>query len=190
MIAWGIDIGLTGALSRIDRRGDAVVLDMPVKADGTKGNRIDGRELYKLIRQHTPAGEPLVIVFEDVRPRPTGNGGQQGNTIHSQGSLMRTRGAIEAVLDVLGVRAEVVQPQTWKRWFGLLRADKDASRQRALVLYPAAAHMLARKKDHNRAEALLLAHYAMVMVAEVPIRPACAEARESDAPRMGTEVAA
>ncbi len=175
MIAWGIDIGLTGALARIDHRGAVVVLDMPVTADGAKGNRISGRQLARLIRLHTPADEAVTIVMEDVRPRPNP---LRGTSIVTEGSLMRSRGAIESVLDVLGVRGHVVQPQTWKRHFGLLKAEKDASRQKALVLYPAASHDLARKKDHNRAEAVLLAHYAMTVVAGVPVRGELVAQRE------------
>lgn len=175
MIAWGIDIGLTGALARIDHCGAVVVLDVPVVADGAKGSRIDGRTLGRLIRQNTPPDEPITVVMEDVRPRPNP---LRGTSIVTEGSLMRSRGAIEAVLDLLGLRAHVVQPQTWKRHYGLLKAEKDESRKRALMLYPNAACDLARKKDHNRAEALLLAHYGMTVVAGVPVRAATVVQRE------------
>lgn len=181
MIAIGIDIGLTGAVAAIDHNGRAAVHDLPVVLDGElrtrRSNdkrraaqrlRLDGRGLLHLLRELVPAGEAGVVVIEDVRARPAGNGGAHGNTMHSQGSLMRSRGIVEGVLDVLGAaQVQVVQPQTWKRHFGLLRkkgqedAGKDRSRDKARALYPGACPLLARVKDHNRAEALLLAHYGL-----------------------------
>lgn len=164
MIACAIDIGLTGAVGFVDSRGTCTVHDLPTLPDGKDGarKRLDGRGLGELIRAHVPAGEVCVVMFEDVRPRPKGNNGE-GNTIHSQGSLLRSRGTVEGVLDCLRLtpRTKVVQPQTWKRHFGLIGKDKKASRELALQLYPSASHSLQRVKDHNRAESLLIAHYAL-----------------------------
>jgi len=53
----------------------------------------------------------------------------------------------------------VVQPVVWKRALGLLGQDKEASRALALRLYPELADALRRKKDHGRAEAVLICHY-------------------------------
>jgi crossover junction endodeoxyribonuclease RuvC len=160
MICIGIDIGLTGAVAFIDPAGGCVVEDIPVLVENEK-NRIDGHALATVIRRHWPAGEPALVAFEDVRPRPQVNGGVRGNTMHSQGSLMRSRGAVESVLDCLRLRAEVVQPQTWKRFYGLIGSkDKADAVAVALRLYPQAAPRLARKKDHNRGDALLIAHFA------------------------------
>jgi crossover junction endodeoxyribonuclease RuvC len=44
-----------------------------------------------------------------------------------------------------------------KKFHGLRGGDKEGSRQRALQLFPAAHALLARKKDHGRAEASLIA---------------------------------
>lgn len=161
MISIAIDIGLTGAVAAVDHAGRADVHDMPVTADGER-KRIDGRALILLLRQLIPAGDTAVVLFEDVRARPAGNGGTHGNSMHSQASMMRSRGAIEAVLDVARLPYQVVQPQTWKRHFALLGKDKKASLEVARSLYPANAEKhLARVKDHNRAEAVLMAHYGL-----------------------------
>lgn len=160
MIACAIDIGLTGAVGFVDSRGTCVVADIPTVPDGTKSRRVDGRALGLLLRQHIPAGEACIVVFEDVRPRPNP---KRGTSIVTEGSLMRSRGVIEGVLDCLRLtdRSHTVQPQTWKRAFGLIGKDKDESRTTALALYPSAQHALQRKKDHNRAEALLIAHWGL-----------------------------
>jgi hypothetical protein len=154
VITIGIDIGLTGAIAATDHRGSASIADLPLA-----GDRLCGRGLLNLLRQLVPPGEAGLVLIEDVRPRPMGNGGAHGNSMHSQGSLMRSRGIVEAAVDIARIEMRVVQPQTWKRHFGLIKADKDEGRQVALRMFPAAAHLLKRKKDHNRADALLIAHY-------------------------------
>ena len=166
MIALAIDIGLTGALAAVDSYGTARVQDLPTLAAG-KTRRLDGRALIRLIRDLSPpTGPGARLVIEDVQARPQGNGGGHGNTMHSQGSLMRSRGIVEAVADIAGIEVQTVRPQEWKKHFGLIRlkdekaeACKERGRQVALRLYPALADELKRKKDHNRADAVLLAHW-------------------------------
>ena len=163
MITIGIDIGLTGAIAAVDSRS-AVVHDLPTVPDG-KVRRIDGRALHRLLRELVPIGCAATVLFEDVRARPQGNAGSHGNTMHSQGSMMRSRGIVEAVVDITRLEAQVVQPQTWKRHYGLLKTEKGASLERARTLFPAIAHDLKRVKDHNRAEALLIAQYGQASLA-------------------------
>ena len=165
MIALAIDIGLTGALAAVDSYGTARVQDLPTLPDG-KTRRLDGRALIVAIRAFVPPGEPAMLVFEDVRARPQGNGGGHGNTMHSQAAMFGVRRAMEAVCDIARIEMVTVQPQTWKRKFGLIRlqdekpeACKERGRQIALQLYPTLAAELKRKMDHNRADAVLMAHW-------------------------------
>lgn len=166
MIALAIDIGLTGAIAAVDSYGAARVVDLPTMEDGNT-RRIDGRALIRLVRELSPpTGPGARMVIENVQARPKGNGGAHGNTMHSQGSLMRSRGTVEAVADIAGIELVTVQPQTWKAHFGLKRkqdekpeACKERGRQLALTMYPALAADMKRKKDHNRADAVLLAHW-------------------------------
>jgi crossover junction endodeoxyribonuclease RuvC len=60
------------------------------------------------------------------------------------------------ILATLEFPYTTVRPQVWKRALRLSK-DKEASRLRAIQLFPGAD--LRRKKDHGRAEALLLAYY-------------------------------
>jgi hypothetical protein len=73
---------------------------------------------------------------------------------------MRTLGAVEAVLEVLRLPPTMLHPKTWKGFFGL-DSEKGGSLASARALYPDVAARLARAKDHNRAEAVLLAHYGL-----------------------------
>lgn len=159
MVVIGLDVGLTGAIAAITEDRGARVYDLPTTPAGGTHRRLDGRALILLLRELVPPDMAAVAYMEDIQPRPMGNGGLHGNTMHSQGSLMRSRGIIEAVFDVARVKLETVRPQAWKRHYALIRSAKDESLHVARRLYPESAGDLARKRDHNRAEAILIAHY-------------------------------
>ena len=71
----------------------------------------------------------------------------------------RATGAIEAAIALSGLPVEIVEPSVWKRALRLPGKDKEAARQRALELFPGAHSLLARKRDHGRAEAILIAMF-------------------------------
>ena len=165
MNVMGLDPGTTGAVAFLGERG-AAVYDIPVltiRGNGFAVRRIDARGLALLIRKEFPAGTPFAAFCESVHAIA------HGNSIGSQGSLMRSLGAIEAVCECLGVPVELIPPQTWQGFYGLvgkkteIRANGEmpAATRKALQLYPEVASDLARVSDHNRAESLLIAHYAM-----------------------------
>jgi hypothetical protein len=165
MIVLAIDPGLSGACAVLDHNGLRAVFDlpsMPIPGVGPKAlvqNKVDGRAMVKLLRQHCPAGEPVKAVIEAVNVM-----GGKNNAVQTQGSLLRTLGAVETVLECLGWAPEYANPQTWKRFFGLIDSELSASQRKgkalecARRLYPQ-CNEIARAKDHNRAESLLIAHW-------------------------------
>lgn len=160
MIAVAVDIGMTGAIAGVDHRGTASVHDMPIIEDAA-GKRVDGRRLLQILRDLVPIGEPGLLVFEDVRVR---NFGQRGRAMNhaSEGSLVMARGAVQAAGDIAGLPLVAVQPTTWKKRYDLKGAeDKGKAREIATQLFPSVEHQLRRVKDHNRAEALLIARWAL-----------------------------
>lgn len=155
MIVLGIDIGVTGAMAAVDSRGTASIVDLPT--EGIGGDRVVKRKvsatgLRDAIWHYVAPGEVAIAIIEDVH-MGIGKGGA------ARSSLDLNRGRIEAVLDLLRIPTHVVQPRTWKRFYGMAGSDKAPSLEIARTLYPLQAGMLKRVKDHNRAEALLLAHY-------------------------------
>lgn len=165
MIVLAIDPGLTGACTVLDHNGLRAVFDLPtmtIPGVGPKAlvqRKVDGRALVKLLRQHCPAGEAVQSVIESVNVM-----GGKNNAVQTQGSLLRTLGAIESVLECLGWAPAYANPQTWKRHFGLIDSEltppqrKAKAMQCARRLYPQCTE-IARAKDHNRAESLLIAHW-------------------------------
>lgn len=162
MIAIGIDPGLTGAIAFVDHRS-CVIEDLPTMAlpgDGMVRRKIDGRAFAEMLRRHTVPGEPVRVFCEAVHAISGAPGRKQiGGSIQTQASLMRTLGAIEAVLECMRMTPEMVYPQKWKKFYAL-GSDKSAALTRARELYPAlAVTSLRLAKFHNRAEALLIAHW-------------------------------
>lgn len=149
----GIDPGLSGALAVLDSQGTVfAVEDLPTlyRGKGRVKHELDPAGLAHLLRPY--AAELRLAVVEQVASRP-------GQGVASVFSLGHSYGAIVGTLAALVIPVRLVLPATWKAAVGLpAKAEKDASRALAARLFP--GEPLHRVKDHNRAEALLLARYA------------------------------
>lgn len=144
----GIDPGLTGAVGLVEDTGGANVWDLPTVASG-KGvvkRELDPDTLLPLLKRIRAD----LAVLERTSAMP-------GQGVASMFSMGTTRGIILCALAAAGTPRREVAPATWKRHFNLIGAEKDMSRRLAIQRFPALAAQLARVKDHNRAEALLLA---------------------------------
>jgi crossover junction endodeoxyribonuclease RuvC len=150
----GVDPGIRGGLPIViaDANGAAPQLvdaiDIPVTGVGAK-ERISPIALQEWLLRHGP--QHAFIERTGVMPK-------QG--VASGFKYGRAVGAIEAVIACCAIPLTIIEPSTWKK-FHQLRGDKEASRQRALQLFPTAHALLARKKDHGRAEAALIALYGL-----------------------------
>jgi crossover junction endodeoxyribonuclease RuvC len=175
MIALGIDIGLSGALAVV--RGEQLldVQDMPTRekpGESLIRREVDARALYELILKMCGerSDETIAVCLENVYGmRKVQTGRTPG--ISGVFAFGDTRGAIRAVVEVMRLKPQWIAPVTWKRRFGLVKpkgeaqgeVDKSAARLKALELYPGAD--LQRVKDHNRAEAILIARFGWDMAA-------------------------
>lgn len=157
MIVCGIDPGTTGAVAFIHpAHGLMCVEDLPVKSTGgqTIKNRIDACGFADLIRRYVPADESALFAIEDAPPF--------GKSTLSSASLEASKATIQAVLDLGRFDSTSVRPQAWKKLFGI-GSDKDEALNVARTIFGMAG--FERKKDHNRAEAALIAHYARKVLA-------------------------
>lgn len=153
-----VDPGLTGAMAALcTRRGFLALADLPIcdngHAGGSMRNWTDPAALRAILRDwqavNDMSGEGLRCFLERPIPMPS----LPAQTIASQ---FDTLGVLRAVLPF----PVMVTPQEWKKFYRLSK-DKSASLDMARRLYPVAAPFLKRGKDHNRAEALLIAHWAL-----------------------------
>lgn len=163
MIHLGVDPGVTGALCMLTPAPDwrCEVRDLPIFT--TQGKlrivkHVDAVKLEKLVREFVPKGMPVTFTIEDVFTIPG-----MSTTSFSSDSLVESRVTCENVARMLGYTVQRVRPQTWQKFFGLKGGDKKLSIGTVQRLYPNAGVKLA--KDHNKAEAVLIAHWARRMAA-------------------------
>ena len=147
----GVDPGLAGAMCVIDVSDDAApqlvaVLDLPIIGDGAK-RRVDVRAIYDWVQTHRP--QHAYLEHSSARP---------GQGVAGIFRYARACGCIETVVALAKIPTTIIAPAKWKGFFGLAGGDKENDRLKALQLIPS-AQWLARKKDHQRADAILLALY-------------------------------
>lgn len=156
MIILGIDPGLTGAVAKLGCRGEYLdVRDIPTMARGNgKGfvkRQVNAVELAVLVRDMVAGLEKneVQVILEAVNSM-----GGQG--VASMFSFGLSSGIIEGVIAALRLPHDLVTPAVWKGAMKL-SSVKEQVRARAIRMYPTAP--LGRMKDHNRAEAIMLARY-------------------------------
>lgn len=155
----GIDPGINGGLAIYITGGDLDgaarawgVIDIPTDGEGAR-RRVDA----VLLRDWITAGRPDHCLIERAQAMP-----EQGS---SSGFLYgRAVGALEAVTRCCNVPLTIIESRAWKIFHGLKGGSKEDSRQRALHKLPSASHFMARKMDHGRAEALLIAMYGASII--------------------------
>ncbi len=152
----GIDPGLTGAIALVNSDGTICALeDIPTKASSRKGKRvIDAKAFLDLIDilQKISCARKVIAVIEQASAAP----GQGASSTFRYGEVY---GALCMAIHSSGIDLETVNAGAWKRRYGLKGGDKEAARARGIKLFPQYAHGggFNRKKDHNRAEAALIA---------------------------------
>lgn len=150
----GIDPGLSGAVAILSDGRFVDVFDMPTAGRGKAARQVvNSSALAAMLREHVSAhtGASVIAAVEAVGAMP-----KQG--LSSTFRFGESCGAVQGVLAALRIPIIRPAPQAWKRSYGLIGADKDASRGIAIERYPEAP--LSRKRDHGRAEALLIAAWA------------------------------
>ena len=151
MKALGLDPGAVSGGCAIVEIGDGVApqlvdaIDLPIIGVKAK-QRIDVLALRAWIQQHRP--DHAVIERAQAMPKQGASSGFKYG---------RAVGALEAALALCEVPMTIIEPPAWKKAHHLRGGDKESGRQRALQLFPSAHALLARKKDHGRAEAALIA---------------------------------
>lgn len=163
-IVVGIDLGVTGAVAAVDARGNSTIHDLPIVQEDS-GKRLDASAFIKLLRTLIPATEAGCVVTENVTVRRIS---QRAGPVNFAGesTLVGLRYAVHAACDIARIRLHFVAPQSWKAHYGI-KDDRTGgvAREIAQTLYPLRADDLRLVKHHNRAEALLIAHYGRAKLA-------------------------
>ena len=149
----GIDPGLSGAIAVLKDKKIQEIFDVPVMPEGKKNKRqLNSAQLVKLIKDIISDNEETVVVVEHVTAMP-------GQGVTSMFNFGQTFGAIKGICAALGLPIFFVRPAKWKKYFNLINSQKDASRTRAIEIFPYFSSNLSKKKDSNKADAILIASF-------------------------------
>ena len=149
----GIDPGLSGAIAILEKKKVLNLFDMPVMAEGKKNKKqLNSAQLVNIIRENSIGEEEIVVVVEQVNAMP-------GQGVTSMFNFGQTFGAIKGVCAALNLPIFFVRPSKWKKYFELINSSKDSSRTKVIEMYPSLSSQLAKKKDVNKSDAILIARY-------------------------------
>tara|TARA_Y100001936_G_C15997075_1_gene625703 strand:- start:530 stop:1024 length:495 start_codon:yes stop_codon:yes gene_type:complete len=153
MRVFGIDPGLAGALAILDGKKIIDLIDLPTMPDGKKNKRqLNSANLAQYIKKNILEIEKTVVVVEQVNAMP-------GQGVTSMFNFGQTFGAIKGISATLNLPIYFVRPSKWKKHFDLINSSKDASRTKAIEMYPTFADKLSKKKDVNKSDAILIARF-------------------------------
>ena len=149
----GIDPGLNGAIAVLEDNKVKEIFDVPVMPEGKKNKRqLNSAQLVKLLKDIISNDQEITVIVENVSAMP-------GQGVTSMFNFGQTFGAIKGVCAALGLPIFFVRPAKWKKHFDLINSSKDASRTKAIEMYPSLSDQLSKKKDVNKSDAILIARF-------------------------------
>ena len=149
----GIDPGLSGAIAILENNKVLNIFDIPVMSEGKKNKRhLNSALLVSLLKENIFKNEEVSVVVEQVNAMP-------GQGVTSMFNFGQTFGAIKGICAALNLPIFFVRPSKWKKHFELINSSKDSSRTKAIEMYPKLSNQLAKKKDVNKSDAILIARY-------------------------------
>tara|TARA_A100001011_G_scaffold65376_1_gene66353 strand:- start:6982 stop:7479 length:498 start_codon:yes stop_codon:yes gene_type:complete len=153
LIVFGIDPGVSGALSIYQYKKLKEVIDMPTMSEGKKNKKqINAAQLTLEIRNRINELQDTAVVIEHVTAMP-------GQGVTSMFNFGQSFGVIKGICSALTLPIYFVRPVKWKKHFNLIGSSKDASRTKAIELFPNFSNDMAKKKDANKADAILIGRY-------------------------------
>tara|TARA_B100000945_G_scaffold319022_1_gene325267 strand:+ start:3774 stop:4268 length:495 start_codon:yes stop_codon:yes gene_type:complete len=149
----GIDPGLSGGIAILDDKKIFDIFDMPIMPEGKKNkNQLNSALLVSIIKKHINSIQDTSVIVEQVSAMP-------GQGVTSMFNFGQTFGSIKGICAALNLPIFYVRPAKWKKHFELINSSKDASRTKVIEMYPSISSRLSKKKDVNKADAILIARY-------------------------------
>jgi crossover junction endodeoxyribonuclease RuvC len=155
MLIIGIDPGITGSICFFQDGKIIDVIDMPNMAEGKKNKKqVNGAQIFHEIslKIKNLRKEEIKVVIEQVSAMP-------GQGVTSMFNFGQSFGILKGICSAMQLPMYFVRPAKWKKYFNLINSEKDASRTKAIEVFPYFSSQLLRKKDSNKADAILIASY-------------------------------
>ena len=128
---------------------------MPTMTDGKKKKKqVNGAQIYNEILKkiNQKDKQNIRVVIEQLSAMP-------GQGVTSMFNFGQSFGILKGICSAMQLPMYFVRPSKWKKYFGLIKSEKDASRTRAIEMFPYFSSHLSKKKDSNKADAILIASF-------------------------------
>ena len=153
MIIFGVDPGVSGAICVLKEGKILEVYEMPTMIDGKKNKRqVNGAEVTNIFLKELHNEDKAKVVVEHVTAMP-------GQGVTSMFNFGQSFGVLKGICAALKLPIYFVRPVKWKKYFNLIKKNKDASRTKVIEIFPYISSKLSRKKDSNKADSILIAKY-------------------------------
>ena len=155
MLIIGIDPGISGSICFFQDGKIIDVLEMPTMAEGKKNKKqVNGSQIFNEISARIKRldNKDIKVVVEQVSAMP-------GQGVTSMFNFGQSFGILKGICSAMQLPIYFVRPAKWKKYFNLINSEKDASRTRAIEIFPYFSSHLSRKKDSNKADAILIASF-------------------------------
>ena len=155
MLIIGIDPGITGSICFFQDGKIIDVIEMPNMPEGKKNKKqVNGAQIYYEISSRIKdiKKEDIKVIIEQVSAMP-------GQGVTSMFNFGQSFGILKGICSAMQLPMYFVRPTKWKKYFNLINSEKDASRTKAIEMYPSIAEKLSKKKDVNKSDAILIARY-------------------------------
>ena len=155
MLIIGIDPGISGSICFFEDGKIADVIEMPTMTEGKKNKKqVNGAQIYNEILKRIERidRQNIKVVIEQVSAMP-------GQGVTSMFNFGQSFGILKGICSAMQLPMYFVRPAKWKKYFNLINSEKDASRTKAIEVFPYISSELSRKKDSNKADAILIASF-------------------------------
>ena len=155
MLIIGIDPGISGSICFFQDGKIIDVVEMPTMTEGKKNKKqVNGSQIFNEIsaRINRLDNKDIKVVVEQVSAMP-------GQGVTSMFNFGQSFGILKGICSAMQLPIYFVRPAKWKKYFNLINSEKDASRTRAIEIFPYFSSHLSRKKDSNKADAILIASF-------------------------------
>ncbi len=154
MLIIGIDPGISGSICFLKDGRILEVIEMPVMTEGKKNKKqVNGAQIYnEFLKRIDKKDDEIRVVIEQVSAMP-------GQGVTSMFNFGQSFGILKGICSAMQLPMFFVRPAKWKKYFNLINSQKDASRTRAIEIFPYFSTQLSKKKDSNKADAILIASF-------------------------------
>ena len=154
MLIIGIDPGISGSICFFEDGKIIEVIEMPVMTEGKKNKKqVNGAQIYnEFLKRINNRDDDIRVVIEQVSAMP-------GQGVTSMFNFGQSFGILKGICSAMQLPMFFVRPAKWKKYFNLINSRKDASRTRAIEIFPYFSTQLSKKKDSNKADAILIASF-------------------------------